>query len=137
MNCVIVGARERRELSKDKEVVIDLLKALVTQHSRTRLNIVSAGCDRGVGKLVRDLCMENKIIFAEVRVKFEGEEIPRHFFIQSFLARNRTLQDLGDEFYVFRGPNPNGIVEALIEPAKQKVGESRVHIYEEPPEFST
>ncbi len=77
--------------------------------------------------------MENKIIFAEVRVKFEGEEIPRAFFIQAFLGRNRTLQDLGDEFFIFRGPNVNGIIEALIEPAKQKVGESRVHIYEETP----
>lgn len=131
MNCVIVGARERKELLRDKEKVNDLLKSLVGQHSKTRLNIVSAGCDRGVGKLVRDLCMQNKIIFAECRIKFEGEEIPRHFFIQAFLARNRALQDLGDEFYIFRGPNPNGIIESLVEPAKLKVGDTRVRIYEE------
>jgi hypothetical protein len=131
MNCVIVGARERKEVDQDKDTITELLRALVSQHSKTRLNVVSAGCDRGIGKLVRDLCMQNKIIFAEVRIKFEGEEIPRHFFIQSFLARNRALHDLGDEFYVFRGPNPNGIVEALIEPAKGKVGESRVHTYDE------
>lgn len=131
MNCVIVGARERQELEKDKEVVTELLRNLLSQHSKTRLNVVSAGCDRGIGKLVRDNCMSSKITFLEARMKFEGEDIPRQFFIQAFLARNRALLDIGDEFHIFRGPNPNGIVEALILPAKEKVGESRVHTFDE------
>jgi hypothetical protein len=129
VNVVIVGARERTETPEDKKKTEEILTALVAQHG-TRLNVISVGCDKGIGKLVRDFCMGNKVRFAEVRVKFEGEEIPRGFFAHMFLARNESLLAVGDEFYIFKGPNSYGIVEEIIPRAQERVGQSRVKIYD-------
>jgi hypothetical protein len=129
MNIVIVGARERRETEEDKKQVEGILEDLRKQQG-TRLHIVSAGCDKGVGKLVREFCMASKITSVEVRMKLEGENIPRAFFAHMFLARNISLLEVGDEYYVFKGPNENGIIEAIIEPAQKRVGQSRVKVFE-------
>jgi hypothetical protein len=129
INIVVVGARERKENEKDKQTVEELLKTLHRQYG-TQLYVVSVGCDKGIGKYVREFCMGNKIIFSENRMKLEGESIPRRFFVQVFLSRNAALVELGDEFYVFRGPYDSGIVEKLIQPAKEKVGEHRVKVFE-------
>lgn len=128
MNVVIVGARERKESEEDKTKATELIEQLLKAHA-TRLHVLSVGCDKGIGKVVREYCTQNKVIFVEVRIKFEGEDIPRHFFAHMFLSRNLPLLEVGDEFYIFKGPNPNGIIEALIEPAKLRVGESRVCVF--------
>lgn len=128
MNVVIVGARERQESEEDKIQVEQLIKDLVKQHG-TRLHVLSVGCDKGVGKITREYCLKNQIIFVEVRMKLEGENIPRTFFAHVFLARNTCLTAVGDEYYIFTGSNSNGIIEALIEPAKGKVGEARVKVF--------
>jgi hypothetical protein len=109
--------------------VDELLRNLWKQYG-TRFYAVSVGCDKGIGKFVREFCITNKIIFAENRMKLEGDNIPRSVFVQVFLARNASLLELGDEFYIFKGPYESGIVEAIIEPAKKKVGEHRVKTYE-------
>jgi hypothetical protein len=128
MNVVIVGARERKDSEEDRDKVEVLLKELVRQHGG-RLHVLSVGCDKGVGKVVREFCTKNKIVFVEVRIKFEGEDIPRAFFAHMFLARNLCLTAVGDEYYIYTGPNENGIIEALIDPARQKVGETRVRVF--------
>lgn len=135
VNVVIVGARERvadmegTPLEKDKEKVEALIRKLAGLYGRS-LNVISVGCDKGVGKLVRDFCIQNGIIFVENRMKLEGKDIPRSFFVHVFQARNPALVALGDEFYIFKGPNENGIVENIIGMAVDKVKEERVHVYE-------
>ena len=129
MNIVIVGARERKETQDDKETAQNLIIALLQQY-RSQLHILSVGCDKGIGKIVRDFCIEQKITFVEVRMKFEGEDIPRSFFAHMFLARNYALTAVGDEYYIFKGPNENGIIESIIPDAIKKVGEQRVTLYE-------
>jgi hypothetical protein len=135
MNVVIVGARERSNpadgspLEKDIVAVEELVKKLSAQYGR-RLNVISVGCDKGIGKIVRDFCIANGIIFVENRMKLEGKDIPRSFFVHVFQARNPALVALGDEFYVFKGPNENGIVEGIINLAIEKVKEERVHVFE-------
>jgi hypothetical protein len=134
MNVVIVGARERMQidgqpLDKDKEAIESLIKKLAQQYGRS-LNMISVGCDKGIGKIVRDFCIANSIIFVENRMKLEGKDIPRSFFVHVFQARNAALVALGDEFYVFKGPNENGIVEGIIPMAIDKVKEERVHVME-------
>jgi hypothetical protein len=135
MNVVIVAARERMilmdgsPLEKDKIAVESLIKELSKRHGRN-LNIISVGCDKGVGKAARDFCMANAIIFVECRMKLEGKDIPRSFFVHVFQARNPALVALGDEFYVFKGPNENGIVEGIIDLAIDKVKQERVHVIE-------
>jgi hypothetical protein len=129
VNIVIAGAREREETERDKEIVEGLICRLAGAYGR-RLNVVSVGCDKGVGKIAREFCMANEIIFVENRMKLEGKDIPRSFFVHVFQARNPAMVALGDEFYVFKGPNENGIVEEVIELAREKVGAERVWIYE-------
>jgi hypothetical protein len=135
MNVVIVGARERMNprdgtpWEKDKETIEALIKKLAGQFGRS-LNLISVGCDKGIGKIVRDFCIANSIIFVENRMKLEGKDIPRSFFVHIFQARNSALVALGDEFYIFKGPNENGIVEHIIPMAIDKVKEERVHIIE-------
>lgn len=129
MNIVIIGARERLETDNDKNEVEGLIRTLSRQYGR-RLNVISVGCDKGVGRFAREFCMSNEIIFVENRMKLEGKEIPRTFFVHVFQARNAAMLELGDEFYVFKGPNDNGIIEGIIPPAQKKVGESRVTVYE-------
>jgi hypothetical protein len=131
MNVVVVGSRDRKDSEKDKETVEELVQQLVKQHG-TRLHIVSVGCDKGVGRYVRDYCMAKDIIFVESRMKLEGKAgaIPRSFFIQVFQARNPSLLELGDEFFIFKGPYDSGIVEALAPQAVKKVGLTRVKTYE-------
>lgn len=129
MNIIIIGARERAETEKDKNEVLNLIRDMMKRYGR-RLNIISVGCDKGVGKFARDFCMENDVIFVENRMKLEGKDIPRTFFVHVFQSRNEALLALGDEFYVFKGPNENGIIEGIIPPAQKKVGESRVTVYE-------
>lgn len=135
MNVVIVGARERMNQAdespwpQDKEQVEALIKKLAAQYGRS-LNVVSVGCDKGIGKIVREFCIANSIIFVENRMKLEGKDIPRSFFVHVFQARNPALVALGDEFYVFKGPNENGIVEGIINLAIEKVKEERVHVFE-------
>lgn len=135
MNVVIVGARERTNpadespLAKDIEQVEALIRKLAGQYGRS-LNVISVGCDKGIGKIVREFCMANGIIFVENRMKLEGKDIPRSFFVHVFQARNPALVALGDEFYVFKGPNENGIVEGIIDMAMEKVGQARVFVME-------
>jgi hypothetical protein len=135
MNVVIMGARERvnradeSPLQKDKEIIEELIKKLSAQYGR-RLNVASVGCDKGIGRVVREFCMANGIVFVEIRMKLEGKDIPRTFFVHVFQARNPALVALGDEFYIFKGPNENGIVESIISMAIEKVKEERVHVYE-------
>lgn len=129
MNIIIMGARERAEAEHDKQEVESLIRRLSQQYGGS-LHIISVGCDKGVGKFTRDFCMANGIIFAEPRMKLEGKNIPRAFFVHVFLARNAALLELGDEFYVFKGPNENGIVECIVPPAVRKVTDKRVFVYE-------
>jgi hypothetical protein len=129
VNIVIVGARERRETEADKVKVEMIITDLKKEHG-TRLHILSTGCDKGIGKLSRNFCLMNKIKFVEVRVKVEGEDISRVFFAHMFLARNTALLEVGDEYFIFKGPNENGIIESIIAPAQRRVGAERVKTFE-------
>jgi hypothetical protein len=128
MNIVIVGARERNDSETDKEVVEGLIRKSAGTYGR-RLNVISVGCDKGVGKIAREFCIQNEIIFVECRMKLEGKDIPRSFFVHVFQARNPALVMLGDYFHIFKGPNENGIVESVVNLAVEKVGAERVFIY--------
>lgn len=128
MNCVIAGARERL-IEQDRDEVENLIRKL-NQLYRGRLQVISVGCDKGIGKYAREFCLKNEIIFVECRMKLEGKDIPRSFFVHTFLARNAVMLELGDEFYIFKGAYDSGIVEAVIPKAIEKVGEQRVRVYE-------
>lgn len=139
---VIAEARERTEefpgklTQKDNVLAEQLMTALQRQYA-AMLAVVSIGCDRGIGKFVREYCIKHEIAFLEYRVKFEGENLPRWFFINGFRSRNPALVDIGDEFHVFVGPNRDGIVESIIPSAIDKVKKERVFVYPCPAELKS
>ena len=128
MNVAIVGEREREWSEEDRVRVEEIIVELFNEHS-LRLVVVSVGCDQGVGKHTMDFCQQKSVKFAECRIKFQGTDFPRQFFGQIFKARNLSLLNVCDLFYVFLGPNPRGLVQEIVEPAKERVGPNRVHVY--------
>lgn len=96
----------------------------------------------GINKMVFETCQKAGIKLAEDRVffyaginyysikdrllAFDQREI--HRFLA---ARNHWCLMVGDEFHFYLGHRWDGIVERLVEPAKLKVNESRVHVYPE------
>jgi hypothetical protein len=128
MNAIIVSERERLWTEDDKGVVEGIITQLQEEHGQ-RLIVISIGCDVGVGKHCLEFCETNGIKFAETRIRFHGTNFPRQFFGQIYKARNLSLLNVGDMFYIFQGENPRGLVAEIIELAKERVGPSRVKVY--------
>ena len=128
MNVAILGARERPWTEEDRVQVESIITDLYNDHG-ARLVVVSVGCDEGVGKHAMEFCNQAHVKFAEARIKFQGVEFPRQFFAQIFKARNLSLLNVCDMFHIFCGPNPRGLIQEVIEPAKERVGPERVRVY--------
>lgn len=132
MNVVIIGARDREESTKDELKVQQILDDLRTTHGQ-RLDVISAGCDKGIGKYVKSHCERDpRIRFIEIRASFHGSDFKRMTFTQVFSARNAALKELGDEFHLFLDSSSNsgkGIIDALVTMSRTKVGDSRVTTY--------
>jgi len=128
MNVAIVGERERDWTEADSIEIEKVITELNHDHG-LRLIIISVGCDQGVGKHTMEVCKKIGVKFVEFRIKFDGKTFPRQFFGQIFKARNMSLLDVCDFFYVFLGPNPRGLVQEIVEPARERVGPDRVKVY--------
>lgn len=115
MFVVVIGARER-DCSADKENVPKLLDQLREKYPR--LVVVSTGCDKGVGLLVKSYCLKpenkNRIQFVEVSMRTYGELV-RTQTAQLYLARNATLVELGEEFHIFDVAEKRSSVKDLIQ----------------------
>lgn len=132
MNIVIMSDRMRNTDEQDRPIVEALITRLLAQHEG-RMVIFSAGCDRGVSRMVRENCYQRKLKFVEFRVSFIpiGEDFRRTTFTQVFAARNVALKELGDEFHLFLGAEgQRGLMISLAEAAVAKVGADRVFNYE-------
>ena len=108
MKVVIVGARKRSE-AEDEPLVNRLLDGLIKKYPMLR--IVSASCDRGVGKIVKSKCLPDNIgpkppaqfNFIEIHVRpyLVDSEFTAAEFADIFTARNAMLVELGEEFHLF------------------------------------
>lgn len=106
MNVVIVGAWNRSE-SADYDLVSNLLEQLRKQHPT--LLVVTAGCGRGIGKIVRNKCMPREhgkrhpedFDFVEVAVRVYSSDLGRMRLAQIWAAQNAMLVEAGEEFHLF------------------------------------
>ena len=117
MRVVVLGGRDRRE-KEDFKLVNQLLDELKKEYSQ--LLIITAGCDRGVGKIINNRLMpkdkggQPEINYVEYSMRpTVHRDLPKHEMSCLFIARNATLVELGDEFHLFVEQRQMGIIEDL------------------------
>ncbi len=116
---VIVGDRSR-ESSKDQELVnkiIDRCKELYP-----KLRVVTKGCDRGVGKFIKNRFTSKtthrpqEVDWIEVWLQHHlvDEDIPKMEFSSDYDALNAVLVEIGDEFHILSEESPRGVTMNLL-----------------------
>lgn len=128
MKVVIVGARKRSE-AEDEPLVNKLLDALIKKYAMLR--VISASCDRGVGKIVKSRCLpENmgpkppaQFNFIEIHVRpyLVDTEFTAAEFADIFTARNAMLEEIGEEFHLFvEEDGPRGMMLDLFQRVRRR-----------------
>lgn len=118
MNVVVLGSRERM-LFADQARVRELLYSLRERYSS--MVVLSAGCDKGIGQLVKGLCTKEKdseggrhhFQFIEFSVLVFAD-VPRTRMGKIYEERNRALMRSGDEFHVFVSANRKDTLEEFV-----------------------
>lgn len=119
MIVVIVGARDRKE-KDDFEIVNGLLDSLKAQYPQ--LLVVTTGCDRGVGKIIRnrllpaspDAAPEIEFIEYSVRI-YPMNDLAKSKMANIHISKNATFLELGEEFHIFEDSRGRGPMEDLRE----------------------
>lgn len=137
MLIVMVGARDRSSVKKqytsgeeetyeepkpeeieaiqrgDKEFIKRILTKMKERFGM-KLCVVSYGCDDGIGLIVRDLCEELKVKFAEANWYFHRKDRSKIDYTKFYIARNASVIEIGDMFYLFVNKRRNSTVEDLL-----------------------
>lgn len=120
MMVVIMGAWNREERS-DNELVNKIVDDLGRRYQQS-LVIITAGCDRGVGKIIKNRLMpkskseqQGEYGFIEVGTRIFIEDVPKTMLAAIFTARNATVFELGDEFHLLMGKDQKGHIQDLFE----------------------
>lgn len=126
---VIVGARKRagtknlapslmqaaeEQLTSDKLLLSTIISNLLNKYKR-ELGILTYAGDDGVGKIVKELCIERNIKCGEQTWYFHGSN--RWETAESgkcYVARSATMLEIGDLFVVLPDDTRHGIVEDLV-----------------------
>lgn len=128
MKVVIVGARKRSE-AEDEPLVNKLVDGLIKKYPMLR--VVSASCDRGVGKIVKSKCLPDNMgpkppaqfNFIEIHVRpyLVDSEFTAAEFADIFTARNAMLAEIGEEFHLFvEEDGPRGMMLDLYNRVKSR-----------------
>ena len=98
-----------------QKLVESLIAALKARYSD--LVIISAACENGIGKFVRDRCISNKsnadVSFVEISLHVWAR-LERSKLAQVYMGRNASLLELGDEFYIISNGKRTGHIADLI-----------------------
>lgn len=125
MKVVIVGAWNRSEL-EDDGLVNELLDELGRVYPD--LFIVTTGCDRGIGKLVKNRCMpkqrgvKGEFDFVEIAVRIYADSPSKASLAHIWQARNAYLDEAGEEFHLFmdKQENSGGQMQDLLRRITQR-----------------
>lgn len=104
MKVVIAGAWNRPEQA-DILLVNNLIDQLAAGYPK--LHIISGGCDRGVGKIVKNRCMPKSKgqdadpDFLEIQFKIYWADPSKSELAQVWIARNAAFVEIGEEFHIF------------------------------------
>jgi hypothetical protein len=116
MNAVIVGDWSLSE-ERYLKIVPSLLQVLSTKYPD--LVIYSAGCDRSIGKIVKNACLSLKTgtqlyDFVEISAKvFSRAPLSKATLSEIWRGRSAALAEVGDEFHLFLGAGRNGVIQDL------------------------
>src|ERR1035437_4577536 len=134
MYVVVVGSREWRGAEATKQVN-NLLEELRQKYSG--LVVVTSSTDKGVGAMVRERCLQDKLTFQLVDMHIRVfAQLPRTKLAQVFFARNVALAELGEEFHVFVENNRKGAFEDLIEKMQAHEQQRPLFVHLPQPEVS-
>jgi hypothetical protein len=127
MIAVIVGDLDR-ESAEDKVAVVSLMNKLKNKYRD--LTIVSAACERGIGSIVRNRCLDkdNKdFSFIELGIRV-WKITDKDKLSKIYSTRNATLQELGEIFFVFSSGWRLGHISDLLD--RLKKNESPLVVYD-------
>ena len=128
MFAVIVGDMSL-DRPEHRQRVFDLIDSL--QRKYADLVVVSAGCDRGIGRFVRERCIKGKrdVGFVEYAV-YPWASMSSVRLAQVYIAKNATLLEVGEEFHVFTvAGREHGHIQDLIERVKSAKHQPPLTIY--------
>lgn len=119
MKIVIVGDRSRESL-EDCKLVNLIIDALKLQYPKLR--IITKGCDRGVGKFIKNRLTDQEsrrpkeVDWTEVSLQHHlvDEDLPKMEFSSDYDALNSVLFELGDEFHILSEERPRGVIMNLL-----------------------
>lgn len=140
MKVAILGARDRSSLKdrfdsedikdgtvnqamkdvvqrRDKALLTRIIDGLVQKYGRN-LTIISVGCDDGIGFLIKEMCMQQGIWFAEVSIHFHGDRRPKPEYTKFYLGRNATVVELADVFFLLQSRNKQSVIDDVVERLK-------------------
>jgi hypothetical protein len=125
MKVVLVGDRSR-ESPQDVTLVNSIMDYCKDKYPKLR--IVTKGCDRGVGKFVKNRLTDpltrrpREIDWMEVSLQHHliGEDIPKMEFSSDYDALNSVLVELGDEFHILSEERPRGVTMNLLRRVQQQ-----------------
>lgn len=113
MFVVVVGSRDW-----NNEPAVEQVRKLLYElrEKYPGLVLVTSSTDKGVGKIVRDVCMESKSQFelCDLHMKVHAQ-LNRPKLAQVFYARNAALAELGEEYHIFVDKNRRGSFEDLVD----------------------
>ena len=104
MKVVIVGAWNRPE-KDDAPLVNELMTALAKLYPD--LKIITGGCDRGVGKIVKNRCCpadrktQQEFDWLECNIRIFYDHPNKSVLAQIWAARNAFFAEMGEEFHIF------------------------------------
>src|ERR1035441_4303751 len=130
MFAVIVGDMSL-DKPADRQRVFDLIDEL--QRKYADLVIVSAGCDRGIGRFVKERCIKGKrdVGFIEYAV-YPWASMSSVRLAQVYIAKNATLVEVGEEFHVFvSAGREHGHIQDLVERVRSAKHQPPFTIYKE------
>ena len=123
MRVVIAGAWHLVE-DDYTSLVNDLITGLYQMYGDT-LKVITGGCDRGIGKIVKARCLpadetghrskKAEYDFLEVNMKVYWERPSKAELAQIWVARNALWSELGEEFHIFTDRQGGGAMQDLIE----------------------
>ena len=128
MFAVIVGDMSL-DRPEHRQQVFELVDSL--SHKYADLVIVSAGCDRGIGRFVRERCIKGKrdVGFVEYAV-YPWASMSSVRLAQVYIAKNATLVEVGEEFHVFvAAGREHGHIQDLVERVKSAKHQPPLTIY--------
>lgn len=119
MFVVIVGDIDRDSI-EDKNQVLSLIERLKNTYSD--LIIISAACEKGIGKFVIDRCVQDKnnidVGFVEYQVK-PWIRLSAARLAHVYISRNPSLIEVGEEFHIYSSGKKQGYIADLISRLKK------------------